>query len=331
MKNKAQDGRRKYSEIADTALKLFLENGYEATSMRMIASGVGCEPGLIYYYFRNKDEAFEKAFERLFDGFTGIGHPNGCPKEPYAALYPLFRGFSREAVRFRSEYGERLHWTVRGAIKERALSALYQRVYDTVCRLKEYGTAAPADTRAAAEFLAYGIGNAILAKDVTGEYASVLAGCAAAVLLPCGGQMCAFVPFLASSAEGFGELFPALGSTDGNCDAVSLRVAAREVFAVGNGEKIIGAAVFSRVRKSVDYLAVLPEYRRLGIGTRLVAALLGEFSPGDTVTAAFSENREHAAALYARLGFTESRATAPFGSPIICMTLRIPDRHGERE
>lgn len=203
MKNKAQDGRRKYSEIADAALKLFLENGYEATSMRMIASGVGCEPGLIYYYFRNKDEAFEKAFERLFDGFTGIGHPNGCPKEPYAALYPLFRGFSREAARFRSEYGERLHWTVRGAIKERALSALYQKVYDTVCRLKEYGTAAPADTRAAAEFLAYGIGNAILAKDVTGEYASVLAGCAAAVLLPCGGQMCAFVPFLASSAEGF--------------------------------------------------------------------------------------------------------------------------------
>lgn len=63
MKNKAQDGRRKYSEIADKALKLFLENGYEATSMRMIASGVGCEPGLIYYYFRNKDEAFEKAFE----------------------------------------------------------------------------------------------------------------------------------------------------------------------------------------------------------------------------------------------------------------------------
>ena len=204
-------------------------------------------------------------------------------------------------------------------------------MYDTVCRLKEYGTAAPADTRAAAEFLAYGIGNAILAKDVTGEYASVLAGCAAAILLPCGGQMCAFVPFLASSAEEFGELFPALGSTDGNCDAISLRVAAREVFAVGNGEKIIGAAVFSRVRKSVDYLAVLPEYRRLGIGTRLVAALLGEFSPGDTVTAAFGENREHAAALYAGLGFTESRATAPFGSPIICMTLRIPDRHGERE
>lgn len=332
MKNREQDGRKKYSEIADAALKLFLENGYEATSMRMIASGVGCEPGLIYYYFKNKDEAFEKAFERLFDRFADSGiRTAGCPKEPYAALYPLFRSFSKEVVRFRSEYGGRLHWTVKGAVKERALSALYGMVYDTVCRLKEFGTVAPADSRAAAEFLTYGIGNAIIAGDMTGEYADGLAGCAKAVLRPCSGQKNAFVPCLAAATEGIEGLFPALGSTGVNHDMISERVAAREVFIVGNGDKVIGAAVFSRVRKSIDYLAVLPEYRRIGVGTRLVAAVIGEFSPGDTVTAAFGDYRQLACRLYAGLGFTERRTAGPFGTEIICMTLRIPKQQGEKE
>ena len=332
MKNKDQDGRKKYSEIADAALKLFLENGYEATSMRMIASGVGCEPGLIYYYFRNKDEAFEKAFERLFDRFSDNGTLTAeYPKEPYAALYPLFRSFSKEVVRFRSEYGGRLHWTVKGAVKERALSALYGKVYDTVCRLKEYGTVAPADARAAAEFLTYGIGNAIIAGDMTGEYADGLAGCAEAVLRPSSGQKNAFVPCLAAATEEIEGLFPALGSTGVNHDMISERVAAREVFIVGNGNKVIGAAVFSRVRKSVDYLAVLPEYRRIGVGTRLVAAVIGEFSPGDTVTAAFGDYRQLACRLYAGLGFTERRTAGPFGTEIICMTLRIPKQQGEKE
>lgn len=332
MKDKTQDGRNRYSEIVGTALRLFLENGYEATSIRMIASEVGCEPGLIYYYFKNKDEAFEKAFERLFDRFAdSMIQVRGCPKEPYAALYPVFKSFSKEAARFRSEYEGRLHWTVRGAIRERALSALYESVYDAVCRLKEYGTAAPPDPRAAAEFLTYGLGNALIAGDAAGEYADGLAGCAEAVLRPCGGQKNAFVPFLASETEGIERLFPALGSTEVNHDMISERVAAREVFVVGNGEKIIGAAVFSRLRKSVDYLAVLQEYRRIGVGTRLVAAVIGEFSPGDTVTAAFGDYRQLACKLYAGLGFTERRTPGPFGSEIICMTLRIPKRHGEKE
>lgn len=100
MKNKAQNGRRKYSEIADTALKLFLENGYEATSMRMIASGVGCEPGLIYYYFRNKDEAFEKAFERLFDGFTGHRSSERLSEGAVCRALPALPGLFKRSCAF---------------------------------------------------------------------------------------------------------------------------------------------------------------------------------------------------------------------------------------
>lgn len=332
MESKTREGRRKYSEIVDTALRLFLENGYEATSIRMIASEVGCEPGLIYYYFKSKDEAFEKAFERLFEGFSEGGSAEAdCPAEPYAALYPVFRRFSTEVTRFRIEYGKQLHWTVRSVIRERALSALSGRIKAIVCRLNELGAIDPADPCAAAEFLAYGIGNAIIAGNTGEGYTAGLAGCAASVLRPGGERKQGFIPFRPTSAEGLEKLFPALLGSGGRYDLLSDRIAAREVLAIGNGERIIGAVIFSRARRSIDHLMVLREYRRLGIGTRLITAMLGEFSPGDTVSAAFLEHIAPATAFYKKLGFTESHTTAPFGNPMICMTLRIPGQGNEKE
>ena len=61
----------KRDELIEAALALFFENGYENTSIRMIAARVGCEVGLFYYYFKNKDEAFEVAIDRFFSKYTG--------------------------------------------------------------------------------------------------------------------------------------------------------------------------------------------------------------------------------------------------------------------
>jgi AcrR family transcriptional regulator len=60
-------------EILDAARPLFLRNGYESTSIRKIASKLGCSPGILYHYFEDKDaimaalirEAFAKLLERL--------------------------------------------------------------------------------------------------------------------------------------------------------------------------------------------------------------------------------------------------------------------------
>ena len=49
--------------ILSAALESFLEKGYESTSVRTIAQKVGCEVGLIYYYFKTKEELFEQALE----------------------------------------------------------------------------------------------------------------------------------------------------------------------------------------------------------------------------------------------------------------------------
>jgi len=51
-------GERTRQTIEDAALKLFLERGYHATSMRLIAERAGLALGGIYNYFSNKEEIF---------------------------------------------------------------------------------------------------------------------------------------------------------------------------------------------------------------------------------------------------------------------------------
>lgn len=52
------------ARIYDTALALFAERGYEATTMRMIAEAAGASLGLAYRYFRRKDDIVLELYRR---------------------------------------------------------------------------------------------------------------------------------------------------------------------------------------------------------------------------------------------------------------------------
>ena len=45
-------------KIFETAMKLFSEKGYEATSVEEITAVVGVAKGTLYYHFSNKEEIF---------------------------------------------------------------------------------------------------------------------------------------------------------------------------------------------------------------------------------------------------------------------------------
>jgi AcrR family transcriptional regulator len=51
----------KKQRILDAAISVFIENGFEETSMREIASAAGLTTGAIYHHFKNKDELFYHA------------------------------------------------------------------------------------------------------------------------------------------------------------------------------------------------------------------------------------------------------------------------------
>ena len=52
--------------ILDAARKVFLENGFDGTTMQQIADEAGINKALLHYYFRSKDRLFEAVFLEAF-------------------------------------------------------------------------------------------------------------------------------------------------------------------------------------------------------------------------------------------------------------------------
>jgi AcrR family transcriptional regulator len=53
-------GEQTRAAIAEAALRMFREQGYEATTMRAIAKEVGVATGNAYYYFDSKEELIQE-------------------------------------------------------------------------------------------------------------------------------------------------------------------------------------------------------------------------------------------------------------------------------
>ncbi len=62
LRSKAERTRER---ILDVALDLFRQQGYEATTMRMIATAAGVSLGNSYYYFPSKDHLVQAFYERM--------------------------------------------------------------------------------------------------------------------------------------------------------------------------------------------------------------------------------------------------------------------------
>jgi len=77
MNNKSTD---KEQIILETATRLFLENGFAATSTTKIAKEAGCNQALVHYYFRTKEKLFESIFTSKFkyfiSGMLDVGKEN---------------------------------------------------------------------------------------------------------------------------------------------------------------------------------------------------------------------------------------------------------------
>lgn len=55
------------SEIVETALKLFAEEGYHAATLDEVAAKIGVSKATLYYYFRNKEEIIRAILNRSLE------------------------------------------------------------------------------------------------------------------------------------------------------------------------------------------------------------------------------------------------------------------------
>jgi TetR/AcrR family transcriptional regulator len=59
----------KEENILNVAREVFLQNGYDGTSMQMIADIAGINKSLLHYYYRSKERLFEMIFSKAFSQF----------------------------------------------------------------------------------------------------------------------------------------------------------------------------------------------------------------------------------------------------------------------
>ena len=106
--------------ILAAALESFLENGYESTSVRNISQKVGCEVGLIYYYFKTKEELFEQALEVYYakaeKEMKAIAEASDASVEKFIAY------LEKKANSYKKIFTSNVHFSVRAAICDKIAS-----------------------------------------------------------------------------------------------------------------------------------------------------------------------------------------------------------------
>jgi AcrR family transcriptional regulator len=107
----------KKDAILTAALETFLENGYESTSVRAISQKVGCEVGLIYYYFKTKEELFDCALGTYYDKTEK--EMQILADQSDASVEKFIDYLEKKANSYRKSFADHVHASVRAAVREK--------------------------------------------------------------------------------------------------------------------------------------------------------------------------------------------------------------------
>ena len=110
----------KKEAILETALESFLENGYESTSVRSISQKVGCEVGLIYYYFKTKEELFDKVLDAYYEKTEK--EMQAITAQSDANVEKFIDYMEKKAISYRKNFSDNVHFSIRASVREKIAS-----------------------------------------------------------------------------------------------------------------------------------------------------------------------------------------------------------------
>jgi AcrR family transcriptional regulator len=136
-------------KLLDAAINAFSENGYKGTSTRDIADRAGVHHPLITYHFKNKDQLWRAATDRIFREFN-ISLVKAMAEVPELDPRARAETFVRTYVRYArtqpalhkiilqesSNHSDRLDWLV-----ENHLRPLFEEVNKALVELQDLGIA----------------------------------------------------------------------------------------------------------------------------------------------------------------------------------------------
>ena len=133
----------KKDELISAALKLFIANGYERTSVRSILDVVGGEIGMFYHYFKSKDEIFELAIElylkQYVEQLSVMARMNSSISGQFHAVMDLVE---HTIMNYNRLGGKNLHWSIATALHQHTLLAMLPYFEAMILNVIETGKAA---------------------------------------------------------------------------------------------------------------------------------------------------------------------------------------------
>lgn len=342
MGRKAGSETNKKEDILAAAQSCFLEKGYDGTSVRAIMKKAGAEIGLFYYYFKNKDEAFDRVLDRFFAGYEAdfakiVAHGK---RNPCRVMEDFFSYMERETAAFREKYAAQMHRTVRWAIREHTLTIIEPYVRQVVdIQSSYYGVAPALAPNMAALYLTHGVGSAILHEDSESYYANrveLKRGVSLLMGMPMEEQNLR-IPYLAVDADipGWMELvrtvqdkFPGLDEEE-YAAALPKRIAKGEAWVFRDGDRILAALLYSKKRRELDFLAVSPDFRRRGLARKLVETAAAQLSVGTMFSVVTYRAGDpmgvDAREFYEAMGFVPGEELIVYGYPCQRFSITVPD------
>ncbi len=129
-------------KIITSATKLFMTNGYEATSVKMIIEEAGIVTGSFYHFFESKESLFEAVIESFLGKYTE--RIESILKQEQKTVDELADAFFAELQSTSKIYydvlgGDKLHWTIQYALHGKTLEAMVQPLAEYLTKAESNG------------------------------------------------------------------------------------------------------------------------------------------------------------------------------------------------
>ena len=332
----------KREDILAAAQNCFLEQGFDGTSVRDIMKQAGAEIGLFYYYFKNKDDAFDQVLDRFFAGYEAdfariVRHGR---RNPCRVMQDFFEYMEQETAVFREKYAGKMHRTVRWAIREHTLTLIEPYLRQVVeIQSAYYGVQPPIAPQVAALYLTHGVGSAILHEDKETYFnnrVEIKRGISLLMGMSTEEQPLRIpepatardIPAWMALVSATKEHFPGLDEAEYG-KQLAERIERGEAWLMRDGETVAAALLFSKERRELDFLAVSPEYRRRGLAQKLVETAAAQLPVGAQLSVLTYREGDsmgtETRAFYEAMGFAPAEELTVFDYPCQRLTVTVPD------
>ena len=117
-------------KIIYAAGKVFFEHGYEEASVKMIIEEAGVVTGSFYHFFPSKEILFDEVIKEFTAGFAES--VKAVFINDALSLKDVEKQYLDKMAQASEKYfgfwnGDRLHWSIQSAVKERSVAAIREK------------------------------------------------------------------------------------------------------------------------------------------------------------------------------------------------------------